>query len=101
MPTIGKAGPWIALAVVFLLGGSADAASPAQRCHEAQVKAQRKLETCLKKSAKEVTKGKPDRSGVCQAKYNVALSKKVVGPACHFNEHDEGSEDRAHLGDTY
>jgi hypothetical protein len=99
MSTIGKAVPCVALAAVFLLGGSAHAASPAQKCHEAKVKAQRKLESCLKKSAAEVSRGKPDRSEVCRAKYNVALSKKEVGPACHF-EDEERHEHRAHVGDT-
>ncbi len=90
MVTIGKAGPWIALAVFFLLGGSAQAASPDHRCHTAKVKADRKLDACLKKNAAEVNKGKADRSGVCREKYKVALSKRAVGAACRFEAEEQG-----------
>ena len=86
MSIIDRAGLCIALATMLVVGGSAHAATPAQKCRQAKVQAQRKLEACLKKSAAEVSKGKPDRSGVCREKYKVALSKKELGPACAVAE---------------
>lgn len=89
MATIDKAGACVVLAGVLLLSGSAHAKTAVQKCQEAKLKAQGKLELCLKKNAAKVIGGKPDASSACQTKFSAALTK--AGTACHYLDNGDGT----------
>jgi hypothetical protein len=73
------------------LAGRAEAAppTPAQKCQEQKLKAQGKLQLCLKKNSAKVIGGKPDASAACQTKFSAALTK--AGTACHYLDNGDGT----------
>jgi hypothetical protein len=89
MATIGKAGACVALAGVLVVAVSAYAVTPEQKCQEQKLKAQGKLELCLKKNAAKVIGGKPDAAAACQTKFSAALTK--AGTACHYLDNGDGT----------
>lgn len=104
MVVIHKAGACIALAGVLLLGISAHAATPTQKCQEAKLKAQGKLQLCLKKNSAKVLGGKPDASAKCQTKFQAALSKAgqigiAAGTvACRYVDNGDGTASDLNTG---
>src|SRR5271169_5211202 len=88
--------PCVTLAVVLLVAVSASA-TPTQKCEEAKLKAQGKLELCLKKNGAKVLGGKPDASAACQAKFSAGLSKAehiaiAAGTtACRYVDNGDGT----------
>lgn len=89
MARISTAGACIALAGILLLGGSAHAATPEQKCQEAKLRAQGKLQLCLQKNSAKVVAGRPDASAACQMKFQAALTK--AGTACRYLDNGDGT----------
>lgn len=96
MDRIDKTVPCVAVAVALLVAVSASA-TPTQKCEEAKLRAQGKLELCLKKNSAKVIAGKPDASAACQTKFQTALSKAdhigiAAGTtACHYLDNGDGT----------
>jgi len=96
MAFFDKAGACVALAAVLLIAGGAHAATPVQKCQEKKLKAQGKLQLCLKKSSAKVLGGKPDESAACQMKFTDALANvdaKAMkkGASCHYIDNGDGT----------
>jgi hypothetical protein len=53
------------------------------------LKAQGKLQLCLKKNSAKVLGGKPDASATCQTKFSGALMK--AGTACRYLDNGDGT----------
>ncbi len=72
-------------------------ATPTQKCQEAKLKAQGKLQLCLKKNSAKVLGGKPDASSDCRAKFADGLSKAehiavAAGTtACRYVDNGDGT----------
>jgi hypothetical protein len=77
------------VAAVLLLSVSAYAVTPAQKCQEQKLKAQGKLQLCLKKNSAKVLAGNPDASAACQTKFSAALTK--AGTACRYLDNGDGT----------
>ncbi len=65
----------VAMSAALLVGNAAHAADATQKCQQAKLKAQGKLESCLATSAAGVIGGKADKSADCQTKFTTALGK--------------------------
>jgi hypothetical protein len=88
MTSIGKAGACVALAGI-LSGGTAHATDPVVKCQEQKLKAQGKLQFCLKKNSAKVLGGKPDAAAACQTKFSDALTK--AGTVCRYLDNGDGT----------
>jgi hypothetical protein len=89
MTIMSKAGPCAALAGVLVVAVSAYAVTPEQKCQEKKLKAQGKLELCLKKNSAKVIAGKPDAAAACKTMFSDALTK--AGTACHYLDNGDGT----------
>src|SRR5215472_13683049 len=89
MAIIDKASACVALVGVLLLGGVAHAADPVTKCQEKKLKAQGKLQLCLKKNSARVLAGLPDAAAACQTKFSDALT--TAGTACRFLDNGDGT----------
>jgi hypothetical protein len=83
-----RTGLGIALAGI-LFGGIAHATDPVVKCQEKKLKAQGKLQLCLKKNSAKMLVGKPDASATCQSKFSAALTK--AGTVCHYLDNGDGT----------
>jgi hypothetical protein len=96
MGTINTASARIAFAAALLLGTSAYAAT-IQKCQETKLKAQGKLQLCLKKNSAKVLGGAPDASTACETKFQTALTKvdnsgiAAGTTACRYLDNGDGT----------
>src|SRR6516225_5513044 len=74
MAFFNRAGACV-VSAVLLLGTSAFAAMSTLKAQEARLKAQGKLELCLKKNSAKVLAGGTDQSTACQSKFSAVLTK--------------------------
>ena len=90
-------------AVALVVAVSASA-TPTQKCEKAKLKAQGKLELCLKKNSAKEIGGKPDKSAKCQTKFQTALTKAdqigiAAGTvACRFVDNGDGTVNDLNTG---
>jgi hypothetical protein len=89
MAFFDKAGACVVSAVLLLGTSAAEAKSAVVKCQEAKLKAQGKLQLCLKKNSAKVLGGKPDASATCQSKFSAALTK--AGTACRYLDNGDGT----------
>lgn len=78
-----------AMCATLAWGNLAQAATPTEKCQQAKLKAQGKLQACLKKNAAGIIGGKTDVSTLCQGKFTAALDKAdakatASGTSCRF-----------------
>jgi len=79
-----------AVASLAVLGiGTAHATDPVVKCQEKKLKAQGKLQQCLKKNSAKVLGGGPDASATCQSKFTDALTK--AGTGCRYLDNGDGT----------
>jgi hypothetical protein len=81
------------VSAVLLLGTSAFAATTTQKCDEAKLKAQGKLELCLQKNSAKVLGGKADMSAKCRMAFSAALTKAdtKAGTPCRYIDNGDGT----------
>jgi len=79
----------VAFTGALLWHGTAQATDPVTKCQEQKLKAQGKLELCLKKNSAKVLGGKTDTSAACQMKFQGALTK--AGTACRYVDNGDGT----------
>jgi hypothetical protein len=81
----------LATAGVIALGSvaAAHATSAVGKCQEKKLKAQGKLQACLKKNLATVLEGATDMSAACQTKFNDALAR--AGTECRFLDNGDGT----------
>ncbi len=77
-------------------GTAGAAATPQQKCETAKLKAQGKLQACLKKNSANVILGKADASADCQTKFTAALAKAdakatAAGTSCRYIDNGDGT----------
>lgn len=95
MTRIAMIGPFAVLALA--LAATEVSATPTQKCQKAKLKAQGKLELCLKKNTAKVLVGKPDNSAKCHAQFQAALSKAgqigipAGAGACRYVDNGDGT----------
>src|SRR5262249_13846097 len=66
----------LAVCAALLCAGTAQATVTAQqKCEQVKLKAQGKLQNCLKKNAAGIIGGKADAAADCQTKFTTALAK--------------------------
>src|SRR5579862_1360225 len=94
MTGIARIGLFASLPLMLLVEQAS--AAPTQKCQEAKLKAQGKLELCLKKNSAKVLGGKADASTDCQTKFQAALGKAehiavAAGTtACRYVDNGDG-----------
>jgi hypothetical protein len=76
MAFFNRAGACV-VSAVLLLGTSAFAAMSTLKAQEARLKAQGRLELCLKKNSAKMLAGGTDQSAACQSKFSAVLTKTV------------------------
>ena len=69
--------------------GVAQASGDVVKCQERKLKAQGKLQACLKKNSAKVLGGATDMSAACQTTFSDTLSK--IGTVCRFLDHGDGT----------
>src|SRR5579862_1836029 len=95
MTGIARIGLFASLPLMLLVEQAS--AAPTQKCQEAKLKAQGKLELCLKKNSAKVLGGKADASTDCQTKFQAALGKAeniavAAGTtACRYVDNGDGT----------
>lgn len=77
------------VAMLGLWVDAAHAITVVQKCQEQKLKAQGKLQLCLKKNSAKVIGGKPDASATCQQKFGAALVK--AGLDCRYLDNGDGT----------
>lgn len=83
--------------LVLLVSGTAHAAvSAQQKCEQSKLKAQGKLETCLKKNAARMIGGALDASEACRANFQTALTKAdtkatAAATSCRYMDNGDGT----------
>src|SRR5215470_15031906 len=78
-----------AVASLAVLGiGTAHATDPVVKCQEAKLKAEGKLQACLKKNSAKVLGGGIDAAATCQSKFSAARAK--AGTACRYLDNGDG-----------
>jgi hypothetical protein len=105
MATNHTSGACIVVGVALLLSASAYAATtPTQKCQEAKLRAQGKLELCLKRNSARVLVGMPDESTICQGKFQATLSKveqiavAAGTTACRYVDNGDGTVSELNTG---
>lgn len=87
----------VAACAALLWIGTAQAAGTAQqKCQQAKLKAQGKLQACLKKTAAGVIGGKVDASADCRTKFQAALTKADAtatraATSCRYIDNGDGT----------
>lgn len=86
----------VAACAALLSVGTAQAADPTVKCRQSKLKAQGKLQSCLKKNAAGVQGGKTDGSADCQTKFTAALQKAddkatAAATSCRYIDNNDGT----------
>jgi len=76
--------------------GVAQAATAQQKCQQSKLKAQGKLQSCLRKQHSNVIGGKADETAECQTKFTTALGKAdtkatTAGTSCRYIDNGDST----------
>jgi hypothetical protein len=82
---------WVVLIVSLLWISEAQAIDPVLKCQEAKLKAQGKLQQCLKNNSAKVLGGGTDLSATCQDKFTKALFLAAVKAPCRYVDNKDGT----------
>jgi hypothetical protein len=82
---------WLLLIMSLMFVDSALAIDPVIRCQQAKLKAQGKLQQCLKNNSAKVIAAGTDTSAICRAKFTLALNKAGATTPCRYVDNGDGT----------